>query len=231
MKKSSFSKTNFLFIALISIIFCGSLSTAQQQYQLTNRPDGHTGINVEIRYLLGIHHGEVTQAIGEASITNNFQMVTGKFTVPISALVTANPTRDCHLREALGLDYTQSHFPKEHVCNKQSELPQQGVDAVVFPNIEFTLVGVSASGDPATLLKPGSSFPITAAGQWSIHGVEKTVSMQLNATVMQNGVLNIKGDLPFLLTDFGVIVKPVAGIGVKNQMKVQLNIFLAPKAN
>ena len=59
------------------------------------------------------------------------------------------------------------------------------------------------------------------------HGVQKNISFPLKINVLDGGVLNIKGTVPFSLSDYGVIVKPVLGIGVKNDMTATLDILVA----
>ncbi len=197
-----------------------------QKYQIV--PNANTtGVTIVVPYDLGTHHGEASQITGGVLVSNNFSVITGGFIVPIDAISTGNPTRDCHMRESLGLDYSKSQFPKKHICDAKNQLPQGGVDAVVFQNIEFKLAGVT--GEIASQIKPGNSFAFTANGSWSVHGIEKSISFPLKILVLENGVLNIKGSVPFSLTDYGIIVKPLLGIGVKNKMTAEINILLAPQ--
>src|SRR5260370_18933573 len=92
--------------------------------------------------------------------------------VPISAINGDGGLRDCHMREALGLDYRSSHFPSEHVCDRDNELPASGPDAVVFRDLQFALKELRPIDDPR-LLHQGKPVSVRIQGIWTIHGVSK----------------------------------------------------------
>lgn len=215
----------FLVLAAIALTFVSGTSNAQQ-FQVIPKSDSSSGITMTIPYDLGTHHGVASQVSGALTASQNFTIITGKLIVPIEFMATGNPTRDCHMREALGLDYTKSNFPKLHVCDANNQLPKSGVDSITFQNVEFTLLGVTG-GDIASELKPGNTFNLTANGNFNIHGVQKAITFPLALTILPDRTINIKGSIPFSLTDYGVIVKPVLGIGVKNNLTADLDIFLA----
>ncbi len=215
---------NLFMTAAILILSVGAQA---QQFQLIPKADSSTGVTMTIPYDLGTHHGVATQVSGTIIASQNLTQITGKLTVPIALMSTGNPTRDCHMREALGLDYTKSQFPKAHICDPNNQLPKTGPDSVVFQTVEFTLLGVTGAGDISTELKPGNTFDLTANGSWAIHGVQKNLSFPLKITVVDSNTLNVKGSIPFSLSDYGVIVKPVLGIGVKNNMTADLDILVA----
>ena len=215
-------------IGILSVAFClFAQPSLAQQYQIVPNANSGTGVALVIPYDLGTHHGSALQIAGGLVISENFASITGGFTVPIDSLNTGNPTRDCHMRESLGLDYSKSHFPKAHVCDSKNQLPSAGVDAAAFQTIEFKLLNVT--GEVASQMKAGNTFTVTANGTWSVHGIEKSLSFAMKVIVLANGILNIKGSVPFAISDYGIIVKPLLGIGVKNNMSADLDIFLAPK--
>ncbi len=214
----------------VLLLIAASLAVATsnaQQFQLIPKADSTSGITMNIPYDLGTHHGVASQVSGVITASQNFTIITGKLIVPIQFMTTGNPTRDCHLREALGLDYTKSHFPAAHICDANNQLPTTGVDAISFPTLEFALLGVTGGGDIASELKSGSTIHLTAQGNWNIHNVQKTLSFPLTLNVLANGLISIKGSVPFSLSDYNVIVKPVLGIGVKNDMTANLDLLMA----
>lgn len=237
----AFMKHFVFFICSQSLILFSSLSQSQplptiqvlsQTYTLIAKSDGTPGINLEIPYDLGTHKGSAKQADGTVTASTDFQNISGQFEVPIAGLVTGNATRDCHMREAMGLDYTRSHFPKQHVCDSNNQLPTSGDDSVAFPNIQFNLANIQSDLNIGSQLQNiGHSFNVTAKGQWTIHGAQQNTNVVLTITPLNNGVLEIKGDPTFLLTDYNIIVKPILGINVKNQMTAHMDFLVAPKSN
>ena len=217
---------NIFILAALGMNLIGASAMAQQ-FQLIPKADASSGVTMTIPYDLGTHHGVASQVTGVITASQNFNSISGKLIVPLATMTTGNPTRDCHMREALGLDYSKSQFPKIHICDPHDQLPTTGPDSVVFQTVEFILLGVTGGGDIASQLKPGNSFALTANGTWVIHGVQKNISFPLKINVLDGGVLNIKGTVPFSLSDYGVIVKPVLGIGVKNDMTATLDILVA----
>ena len=216
-------KKTLLFLATSLV----AAAAGAQQFQLIPKADTTSGITMTIPYDLGTHHGVASRVSGVITASQNFTIITGKLVVPIQFMATGNPTRDCHMREALGLDYSKSHFPAAHICDSHDQLPATGVDAIAFPTVEFTLLGVTGGGDIASELKPGSTITLTANGSWNIHNVQKTVSFPLTLTVLANGTISIEGSVPFSLSDYKVVVKPVLGIGVKNDMTANLDLLMA----
>src|SRR3954471_21635216 len=93
-----------------------------QTYRIAQGKDG-TGITLSLPYTFGTHTNRVVRAAGELRMDpDSPQGVSGTLRVPIDAIVSDSKERDCHMREALGLDYSRSQFPREHVC-KDDRLP------------------------------------------------------------------------------------------------------------
>lgn len=216
----------FFVLAAFGILVISNLARAQQ-FQIVPKVDGSSGITIAVPYILGVHHGSAAQVSGSLLASNNFGTITGSLVVPLASMTTGNPTRDCHMRESLGIDYTKSQYPKTHICDSNNQLPSSGGDSVVFQNVVFKLLGVTSAGDIASQMKVGNTINLSASGTWVIHGVEKNLSFPLKVLVLDGGNLNIKGSIPFSLSDYGIVVKPVLGIGVNNNMTADLDIIMA----
>lgn len=86
------------------------------------------------------------------------QLRGGEWHLPVASLRTQNPTRDEHLRSA------------------------DWLDAAKFPNIVFRLTGVTDVKEQSTSDLKLKSFTATLAGEMTIHGVTKPISVP-NATI------------------------------------------------
>ena len=62
-----------------------------------------TGVSFDIGYSAGVHHGKVSDFAGEVIVTSGLLPISAHLSVQIANMSTGNPTRDCHMREALGL--------------------------------------------------------------------------------------------------------------------------------
>lgn len=213
-----------MFLALTVFVF----EAQAEKFQLVKKTDGY-GLTMDIPYVAGTHRGSALEAAGLIDISQDLKIVLGKFSLPISSLKTGNSTRDCHMREALGLNYAVSSFPNKHVCNPQNEIPKTGNDAVVYENIDFELTGIEVEGDRSNLLTPGNTFILQAMGQWIIHGKNYLMNIPLKVTVLQDRLLSVKGSFNLSLKQFEIIVKPVLGMGVGDNVKVGLDVLLAPE--
>src|SRR5262245_5385660 len=86
-------------------------------------------------WTLGTHEGRASQVSGSLRARlDPLEILEGEFRVPIGAMSTGSVSRNCHMREALGIDYSRSRFPREHVC-VNDQVPASGPDSVVFPDI------------------------------------------------------------------------------------------------
>jgi len=131
------------------------------------------------------------------------ERVSGTLRVPIDAIVSDSAERDCHMREALGLDYSRSQYPREHIC-KDDRLP---AGAVAYPEISLQIDGAEAA--PVTTMSVGKDSPVSAQALWTIHGVTRPARLQLAASrdAKTPGALRLRGKLEVRLADFGVVVK------------------------
>jgi polyisoprenoid-binding protein YceI len=140
--------------------------------------------------------------------------VTGALSVPIASLDTDNKERDCHLQEAMGINYEKSDFPKNHVCRKDDTLPTEGPNSVVYPHIKFEITKMKS--------------PTVAEGFWEMHGVRKPIEVQVQATIDKESV-RVKGKHEFRLSDFGIQVKPAkivfVTISVRDPATVEFDLL------
>ena len=85
---------------------------------------------VDVPYSMGTHHEHVTAVDGTVRVDPEALLLEhGRLVILLASFRSDDPKRGCHLREALGLDYARSHFPREHVCDDQNHLPASGPDA------------------------------------------------------------------------------------------------------
>src|SRR5919198_1701459 len=105
------------------------------------------GLVVEVPYTLGTHHEQVTEVDGTVRIDpETLRLERGRLVIPLAGFRSDDAKRGCHLREALGLDYTRSRFPREHVCDDRNQLPASGPDAIAFPEIVLELTKGAPAG-------------------------------------------------------------------------------------
>lgn len=81
---------------------------------------------------------------------------------------------------------------------------------------------------------PGASndsFTVKTVGALKIAGAEKSVSMDVNATRLADGSIRADGELPLLMTDFGV-KPPTAMLGTlrtSNKVTVKFSLLVGPQ--
>lgn len=179
----------------------------------------------ELPYTAGVHEGRARSIESTISVdpeTRTFQSAT--FVVPISEIKSDNVKRDCHTRESLGLDYGRSRYPEDHVCSSDQTLPQEGPDSIAFPKIQLKVdTVVDGNGQPYVLVEGDSN--VTAQGMFSMHGVEKRIEIPLVINYSQaENKLKIHGDFKVSLSEYGVVVKPVLIIKVKDRARVIVDL-------
>lgn len=75
------------------------------------------------------------------------------------------------------------------------------------------------------------SFTVKTVGALKIAGAEKSVSMDVNATRLADGSIRADGELPLLMTDFGV-KPPTAMLGTlrtSNKVTVKFSLLVGPQ--
>ena len=86
-------------------------------WAIVPQANGDVGMAFSLGWSLGTHEGRASRVTGSVQAqVEPFAIAQGEFRVPIAAMSTGSSTRDCHMREALGIDYARSQFPAEHVC-------------------------------------------------------------------------------------------------------------------
>lgn len=167
-------------------------------YKVSGTSQDRPAVVFRVPYSSGVHEGRALAiegaVVGDLSAP---QSLKGEFKVPIASLLTGNASRDCHLREALGLDYSKSAYPREHVCGSENTLPGQGPDSIVYPEINFKLKSVVQKGPEEAEL----------SGEWTIHGKSR-LSRFMVKTRYEGDKVRIRGDLSLSLRDFDIQVKP-----------------------
>lgn len=63
-----------------------------------------SGLKFSVGYSAGVHKGVASEIDGSAAIDVHDQINSLNFKIPIRSMSTGNLPRDCHMREALGLD-------------------------------------------------------------------------------------------------------------------------------
>ena len=164
----------FSIAILISLIGYSTLTHAKVYGPLV-KSGPQTGVTFSIPYTAGNHKGFARAIDGLVETDDNDQLVSAQFTVPIESLTTSHKTRDCHMFEALGLDYSTSQFPEKHVCNSQNQLPLSGPNAITYPSLTFQFQ--SFSQIPTIPLQLGVPTKARVKADLQIHGV----TQQLNS--------------------------------------------------
>lgn len=75
------------------------------------------------------------------------------------------------------------------------------------------------------------SFTVKTVGALTIAGAEKTVNMDVKATRLEDGSIRADGELPLLMTDFGV-KPPTAMLGTlrtSNKVTVKFSLLVGPE--
>jgi len=216
-------------VALLAALGLGGPVLAEvQTYRLAKGKDG-PGITTTLSYSMGTHDNRVTHAEGEVRLDPDApEGLTGELRVPIEAIVSGNDERDCHMREALGLDYSRSKYPGEHVC-QDDKLPKE---SIAFADVRLSLHGAKAP--KIATLPAGKETPIEVEASWTIHGVTKAAKLHLTASpdAATPGAVRIRGLSLVALKDFGVVVKSAkvlfATISVGPVVNVRFDLRLAP---
>jgi polyisoprenoid-binding protein YceI len=185
------------------------------------------GLEIEVPYSLGTHHEHVTAVDGTLRLDpETLRLERGRLVVPLAGFRSDDAKRGCHLREALGLDYARSRYPKDHVCDDRNALPASGPDAIAYPEIVLELT----HGAPAA----GAGGEVEVAGTLTAHGVSRPVKLRLTVSRQASdpGLLRVRGRLPLRLADYKVQVKSAGvlfvSISVKDEVTVVIDALVEP---
>jgi polyisoprenoid-binding protein YceI len=218
--------------ALLLFILASTAAASSLEYRISSARTGKPGINFSIGYTLGTHKGQAAAATGKASIDlDSSALSQAQFQVAISSMSTGNPKRDCHMVEALGLDYERSRYPEAgHLCDANQRLPENGPDSVAYPEIRFELQGLNTpDGSALGRIERGVETPIVTVAQWSIHGVTQTRMIPMTALIDtgERPRIRVRGQFEVLLKDHGIEVISWGGvISVRDRAKVELDLEL-----
>ncbi|MGB7217445.1 MAG: YceI family protein [Vicinamibacterales bacterium] len=203
-------------MALVIVSALATLPARAQEVGLTTwsivpHADGNLGLAFSLGWTLGTHEGKASEVTGSVQARlEPLAIAQGEFRVPIAAMSTGSVSRDCHMREALGLDYARSRFPEEHVC-VSDQLPASGPDSVAFPDI---VVRMRGSG-------PGP----TALLELSLHGRTNRVSAPVRLQRIGSDV-QVQTEFELKLADFGITVIMPPLMRVADHVTVRLNVLL-----
>lgn len=118
----------------------------------------------------------------------NLSSIRGTITTQVATMKTGNTTRDNHLES------------------------DQWLDAAKYPTISFTISSVSG------VKVAGNTATGTATGQFTMHGVSKTVSIPFKLTYLDASAktaARAPGDLVMISADFSVALKDFNVAGTK----------------
>jgi YceI-like protein len=183
-------------------------------------------------YSLGGHTQTAQEIRGEVTLDpSTLASASGTVVVPIAGIRGDGGTRDCHMREALGLDYRSGgRFPAEHVCDSQDRLPSRGPDAVAFPDVKLEVLGARPLDDLA-LLDAGKPVRVELEVRWMVHGVAHP-SRELVRVLRDGSGLRVRGRSTVVLADHGIVVKATkvlfAEIKVGDAVTVVFDLRLLP---
>ena len=175
-------------------------------YRVASAAEGSKAEAVVV-YSLGTH-AQVAQDIrGEVTLDpTTLAGGSGTVVVPIAGIRGDGSTRDCQMREALGLDYSAGgRFPKEHVCDGENRLPTSGPESIAFPDIRLEILGARPL-DELGLLEAGKPVRVELDARWTVHGVSRQ-QKELTRVVREGNGLHARGRSTVVLADYGIVVK------------------------
>ena len=127
----------------------------------------------------------------------------GSFSIPVTTLVSGVPMRD------------------EHMAGKD------WLDAAAFPNITFTIKSLALKSDNKVLTN-GSSVQGDATGEFTLHGVTKTITIPVRASYreiaagqvygLEGNILRIETSFSIKLSDYGVNIPAPLTAKVANEL-------------
>jgi len=217
---------------LLLLTLVPALTVAEPRpYRVASKAEGSKAEAVVV-YSLGAHTQVAGEIRGELTIDpTTLARATGTVVVPIAAIRGDGGTRDCHMREALGLDYAAGgRFPREHVCDAQDRMPASGPESVVFPDIRLEVLGARPLDDLAPL-EGGKPVRVELEVRWTVHGVTRP-ARELVRVLRDGPGLRVRGRATVVLADHGVVVKPTkvlfAEIKVGDAVTVTFDLRLVP---
>lgn len=181
---------------------------------LTWQVDQGSKIEIKAKYTFGTHELETQQISGQ--VLESKDKYSGEIRVPIVSIKEGNSELECHLQEALGLNYEKSNYPDKHICTDDDKIPSEGPNSISYPDIFFKIESLDKGKDKFSVM-----------GQWTIHGITKKENIDLLFKEIDSESINLKGKIKFNLKDYGIVVKKAAlVVSVSDEIEVNLNLIL-----
>jgi hypothetical protein len=191
---------------LFALLLPAAAVAEPRTYRVASPTEGSKAEAVVV-YSLGSHTQTAQEIHGEVTLDpTTLASGSGNIAIPIAGIHGDGSTRDCHMREALGLNYAAGgRFPGEHVCNGQNQLPASGPDSVAYPDIRLELLGARPLDD-LSFLQAGQPVRVEIDVRWTIHGVSRE-KKELVRVVRDGTGLHTRGRSTVVLAEYGVVVK------------------------
>jgi polyisoprenoid-binding protein YceI len=207
---------------------------APGSWAIVPHSNGNLGITFTLGWSLGTHEGQASRVTGAVQAqAEPFMIGQGEFRIPITAMSTGSVTRDCHMREALGINYSGSRFPADHVC-VNDQVPASGPDSVVYPDIIVRIRGLQPNQPGAAALASGlpplQQVEVAVLMEMSIHGITKEFVTPVRLQLIARDQLQAEADVDVKLADFGVVVKMPPLLRVDDIAKLTLRLLLRSQA-
>jgi len=218
---------------LVAILWLAVVRLAHAEpmiYRPAPAPEGSASVRIDLPYTFGTHNFDVRLLQGQISVEwKEAPVVSGRLTLPLASIHGGGDTLNCHMREAMGLDYARAAFPGKHIC-EGGKLPATGNDAVAFPDIAFEIKRVVVDS-VRTRAGEYEMWRATAYGRWTIHGVTRDASIDLRLAVPANETahprwVRIEGLRKIRLADYGIQVKRAFVVTAGDEATVKLDVLL-----
>jgi hypothetical protein len=216
---------------LLALLIPAAAVAEPRTYRVAAPAEGSKAEAVVV-YSLGTHTVTAQDVHGEVKLDpTTLASGSGTVVVPLAGLRGDGGTRDCHMREAMGIDYAAGgRFPKEHACDDHDRLPASGPDSVAFPELRLELLGARPLDD-LSFLQSGQPVRVEVDVRWTIHGVSRE-RKELVRVVRDGPGLHARGRSTVVLADYGVVVKSTkvlfAEIKVGDAVTVTYDLRLVP---
>lgn len=170
-----------------------------------------TPVQFFVKYALGTHKGYASRVHGQIVLNENYELLKSDLRLNLSEMSSNDNTRDCHMREAMGIEYAQSRFPGDHVCDSNDRIPTVGPDSVVYPQVMFKIEKIF--GTENLKFQDHKPVMIKADVMVTMHGTSKVIPalpIRLTPRVYDNSLVGFRVLTTFniSLKEFNVMVKP-----------------------
>ena len=218
-------------LLLVSLLLGPPAIAEPRSYRVATVAEGSKAEAVVV-YSLGSHTQTAGEVRGEVKTDPaTLAEVGGTVVVPLASIKGDGSTRDCHMRESLGIDYAAGgRFPADHPCDGNNQLPASGPDAIAFPEIRLELLSAHPLDD-LSLLDQGKPVRVELEVKWTIHGV-RHAQKELARVLRDGNGLRARGRSTIVLKDFNLVVKSVkvvfAEVKVGDAVTVNYDLKLVP---